>query len=73
LETADSQPLDGSPAAAKVSPRRASRWVSVPRRNIMEITGKTFAVTGGGNGIGRQVVLELLLRGAKVAALDIRD
>jgi NAD(P)-dependent dehydrogenase (short-subunit alcohol dehydrogenase family) len=39
----------------------------------MEITGRTFVVTGGGNGIGRQVVLELLLRGAKVAALDIRD
>lgn len=39
----------------------------------MEITGKTFVVTGGGNGIGRQVVLEALLRGARVAALDIRE
>ena len=39
----------------------------------MDITGKTFAVTGGGNGIGRQVALELLLRGASVAALDIRE
>lgn len=39
----------------------------------MEIAGKTFVVTGGGNGIGRQVVLELLLRGATVAAIDIRD
>ena len=39
----------------------------------MEITGKTFVVTGGGDGIGRQVVLELLLRGARVAALDIRE
>ncbi len=29
----------------------------------MEITGKTFVVAGGGNGIGRQVVLELLRRG----------
>lgn len=39
----------------------------------MKIAGKTFIVTGGGNGIGRQVVLELLLRGARVAAIDIRQ
>lgn len=39
----------------------------------MEITKRTFAVTGGGNGIGRQVVLELLRRGALVAALDLRE
>ena len=30
-----------------------------------------FAVTGGGNGIGREVVLELLRRGQRVAALDL--
>ncbi|MFP5331163.1 MAG: SDR family NAD(P)-dependent oxidoreductase [Acidimicrobiia bacterium] len=29
-------------------------------------------MTGGGNGIGREVVLELLRRGARVAAVDIR-
>jgi NAD(P)-dependent dehydrogenase (short-subunit alcohol dehydrogenase family) len=34
---------------------------------------KVVVVTGGGNGIGRQVVLELLRRGAKVAAVDIRQ
>lgn len=34
---------------------------------------KVFAVTGGGNGIGREVVLELLRRGSKVAALDISE
>ena len=34
---------------------------------------KVVVVTGGGNGIGQQVVLELLRRGARVAAVDIRD
>jgi len=37
----------------------------------VEISGKVFVVTGGGNGIGREVVLELLRRGAKVAAIDV--
>jgi NAD(P)-dependent dehydrogenase (short-subunit alcohol dehydrogenase family) len=39
----------------------------------MELADKTVVVTGGGNGIGRQVALELLRRGARVAAVDIRD
>lgn len=38
----------------------------------MDVSGKVIVVTGGGNGIGRQVVLELLRRGASVAAVDIR-
>ncbi len=38
----------------------------------MEIQGNVFVVTGGGNGIGREVVLGLLRRGARVAALDVR-
>jgi short-subunit dehydrogenase len=39
----------------------------------MKVAGKTLAVTGGGNGIGRQLVLNLLGRGARVAALDISE
>jgi short-subunit dehydrogenase len=39
----------------------------------MKINGKIIAVTGGGNGIGRELVLQLLLRGARVAALDIKN
>lgn len=38
----------------------------------MQVRGKVFVVTGGGNGIGREVVLELLRRGARVAAVDVR-
>src|SRR5690606_15084630 len=37
----------------------------------VQINGKTFVVTGGGNGIGREVVLGLLRGGACVAALDL--
>lgn len=39
----------------------------------MQIRNKVFIVTGGGNGIGRQVVLQLLSRGAQVAAVDLND
>lgn len=34
---------------------------------------KVVVVTGGGNGIGREVVLQLLTGGAKVVALDISE
>jgi NAD(P)-dependent dehydrogenase (short-subunit alcohol dehydrogenase family) len=37
----------------------------------MDVAGKVFVVTGGGNGIAREVVLNLLAKGAKVAAVDV--
>lgn len=39
----------------------------------MRVAGKTIVVTGGGNGIGRQLVLEMLRRGARVAAIDLSE
>jgi short-subunit dehydrogenase len=39
----------------------------------MQITDKVFVVTGGGNGMGREVVLGLLKRGARVAAVDLSE
>lgn len=39
----------------------------------MRFSGKIIVVTGGGNGMGREVVLELLRRSARVAAVDIRQ
>jgi len=38
----------------------------------MRITGEVFVVTGAGSGIGREVALELLRRGARVAGVDLR-
>ncbi|MBO9577211.1 MAG: SDR family NAD(P)-dependent oxidoreductase [Microbacteriaceae bacterium] len=39
----------------------------------MQIQDKVFVVTGGGNGIAREVVLQLLAKGAEVAALDLSE
>ncbi|MEY4101960.1 MAG: hypothetical protein RIR88_94 [Actinomycetota bacterium] len=39
----------------------------------MELSGKVFAVTGAGNGIAREVTLQLLAAGARVAGLDMND
>lgn len=39
----------------------------------MELNNKIFVVTGGGNGMGREVTLLLLQRGARVAALDLNE
>lgn len=37
----------------------------------MDIAGKVFVVTGAGNGIGREVALQLMHAGAKVAGVDL--
>jgi NAD(P)-dependent dehydrogenase (short-subunit alcohol dehydrogenase family) len=37
----------------------------------MRVAGKVVVVTGAGSGMGREVALELLRRGARVAAVDI--
>jgi NAD(P)-dependent dehydrogenase (short-subunit alcohol dehydrogenase family) len=39
----------------------------------MQIANKKFLVTGAGNGMGREVALELLRRGANVVAIDINE
>jgi short-subunit dehydrogenase len=39
----------------------------------MKALNKVIVVTGGGNGIGRQLTLDLVKMGARVAAVDISD
>ena len=39
----------------------------------MQIADKVFVVTGGGNGMGREVALQLIARGARVAAVDLNE
>ncbi len=39
----------------------------------MELKNKTIVVTGGGNGMGRELVLNLLNKGCNVIALDINE
>lgn len=39
----------------------------------MRVQNKVMVVTGGGSGIGRELVLNLLSRGARVAAVDINE
>ncbi|MBL8995093.1 MAG: SDR family NAD(P)-dependent oxidoreductase [Spirochaetia bacterium] len=39
----------------------------------MKVQSKTVLVTGGGNGMGRELVLNLLSKGARVAAVDLSE
>ena len=39
----------------------------------MKAENRTILVTGGGSGMGRELVLNLLTKGAKVAAIDINE
>lgn len=39
----------------------------------MNVKNKVIVVTGGGSGMGRELVLNLLAKGAKVAAVDINE
>lgn len=39
----------------------------------MNVSGKVVVVTGAGSGIGREIALELVRRGARVAAVDVND
>lgn len=39
----------------------------------MNVQNKVIVVTGGGNGMGREIVLNLLSRGASVVAVDISE
>ena len=39
----------------------------------MRVNDRTIVLTGAGSGMGREVALELLRRGARVAAVDINE
>jgi short-subunit dehydrogenase len=39
----------------------------------VNLQNKIFTVTGGGSGIGRELVLQLLIKGARVAATDVNE
>jgi NAD(P)-dependent dehydrogenase (short-subunit alcohol dehydrogenase family) len=46
---------------------------STTENNTMKVQNKIIVVTGGGNGMGRELVLSLLSKGASVAAVDINE
>jgi NADP-dependent 3-hydroxy acid dehydrogenase YdfG len=42
-------------------------------RKIMKVIGKVWVVTGGGSGMGRELTLNLLSKGGRVAIADINE
>jgi NAD(P)-dependent dehydrogenase (short-subunit alcohol dehydrogenase family) len=40
---------------------------------IMKVVNKNIVVTGGENGVGRELALKLLSKGARVVAIDINQ
>lgn len=44
----------------------------ISERKTMKVAGKVVVVTGAGSGMGRELTLELVRRGASVAAVDMR-
>jgi FlaA1/EpsC-like NDP-sugar epimerase len=64
----------------ELSAAGAKQVTSSPLRNarsgtgiLVQIADKVFVVTGGANGMGREVVLGLLSRGARIAVVDIDE
>lgn len=47
--------------------------INLKGEDIMKVQNKVIVVTGGGNGMGREIVLNLLSRGARVATVDIKE
>jgi short-subunit dehydrogenase len=47
--------------------------IVLKNRNVMKAENKKIVVTGGGNGMGREIVLNLLAKGSKVVAVDVNE